>query len=238
MIEPDHQAIMVKADLDGAGSDVRLVYHLLGEGKDLAELLRSGQATPIAANGEPALSLALSSCLVPSPVILPCPQPCHHALSPALSSCLVPSPFILPCPQPFHRVLSPVLSCLVPSPVIMPCPQSFHVALSPALSSCLVPSPFILPCPQPCHHALSPVLSCCLVPSPFMLPCPQSLSSLFLSPDQFFPPPSVDSLNTYGEGSDGTRDTERVPFSLVIDGKSFELVRTHCAEILKKVCCN
>ena len=125
MIEPDHQAIMVKADLDGAGSDVRLVYHLLGEGKDLAELLQSGQATPKAANGEPALSPALSSCLVPSPFILSCPQPFHLALSPVLSSCLVPSP--LSCLVP-----SPGLSCLVPSPL-----------------SCLVPSRYYLfPCPQ------------------------------------------------------------------------------------------
>ena len=47
MIAPGHQAIMVKADCDGVGSNVVLSYHLLGEGNDIAELLRSGQSAPL-----------------------------------------------------------------------------------------------------------------------------------------------------------------------------------------------
>ena len=131
MIEPDHQAIMVKADSTSAG--VHISYHLLGEGRDLAELLRSGQATPMAADSE---QLALW------PLILPCPQSFHLTFSPVLSSYLVPSPFILPCPQSFHFALSPVLSyCLVPSPFILPCPQTF-------IFSSLVPRPIL---PSPCQ---------------------------------------------------------------------------------------
>ena len=64
MIDPDHQAIMVKADRDGADSSVLVSYHLLGEGGgDLAELLRSGQGA--APTGEVTSSLRLHYTLSP-----------------------------------------------------------------------------------------------------------------------------------------------------------------------------